>query len=103
LTGPQPADPFPGEGDDDAGNAPAAAGPTARAPTATEPRILDDPVVAAQLASLFGRGLTRHRSRQTAGIPEPPEVARERQEIIEALARRRAQRAVNGDRPPQGT
>lgn len=52
--------------------------------------ITDDPVVAAQLAGLLRRGLARHQARVAAGEPEPPEIAREREEIADMLARRRA-------------
>lgn len=52
-------------------------------------RITDDPRVSAQLASLLRRGLDRHRARERAGVPEPPEIAAEREEIAEMLERRR--------------
>ena len=64
-------------------------------------RITDDPVIAAQLAGLFRRGLARHHARQRAGEPEPPEIAREREEIAAMLAARRQRRAREaGDSDP---
>jgi hypothetical protein len=56
-------------------------------------RITDDPVIAAQLAGLLRRGLTRHHARERAGEPEPPEVTREREKIAAMLATRRQRRA----------
>lgn len=63
----------------------------------TERPITDDPVIAAQLAGLLRRGLARHHARQRAGEPEPPEIAREREEIAAMLATRRARRDGNAD------
>lgn len=64
----------------------------------TERPITDDPVIAAQLAGLLRRGLSRHHARQHTGEPEPPEIAREREEIAAMLAARRARR--DGDADP---
>jgi hypothetical protein len=55
-------------------------------------RVTDDPVVAAQLAQLFRRGVARHHARQAAGQPEPPRIAAEREEIAAMLAAHRAAR-----------
>jgi hypothetical protein len=67
----------------------------------TERRITDDPVIAAQLAGLFRRGLARHRARIASGEPEPPEIAAERAEIAAMLADHRAQlaREAKGSEP----
>lgn len=51
-----------------------------------------DPVVLAQLAGLFRRGLVRHRAREQAGELEPSEIRREREEIRDVLLARRRDR-----------
>ncbi|MGH9247277.1 MAG: hypothetical protein ACRD29_23790 [Acidimicrobiales bacterium] len=60
-------------------------------------RITEDSVVAAQLAGLLRRGLARHHARQRSGEPEPPELAREREEIAAMLAARRQRRSRDAD------
>lgn len=60
-------------------------------------RITADPVIAAQLAGLFRRGLARHHAQQRSGEPEDPEITREREEIAAMLAARRERRARNAD------
>jgi hypothetical protein len=69
----------------------------------TQRRITDDPIIAAQLAGLFRRGLARHHARIAAGEPEPPEIAAERAEIAAMLTAHRAQRAreTEGSEPPE--
>lgn len=60
-------------------------------------RITADPVIAAQLAGLFRRGLARHHAQQRSGEPEDPEITREREEIAAMLAARRRHRARIAD------